>query len=262
MYIFRVFWLLTPTQNLPEIQQQHSLSVQYFLLTKSSIFSRLTLCSPLGPHDLFLLDLSISTDALTSLFVTIVWEKSVRSTCEQEVITRLHEGINRHGQTGWGQLTGRGETWSLYRKTQEKGYIKWQFWIYCVVLMFRCIFLNPYQCLLGNYWFEDCDSHSKWVPQWRRIRRIPKAEQAAVDGLSTPALLAAAALIAEAQTGAGFVDRSQGGLGWALVAETELKTEAVVQILFLTRVGPITEVGGEQNKNVTGLTEIPRDIQK
>lgn len=63
-------------------------------------------------------------------------------------------------------------------------------------------------------------------------------------------MLPAAALIAGAQTGAGFVDRSQGGLGWALVAEMELKTEAVVQVLLLMRVGPITEVGGEQNKNV------------
>lgn len=68
----RAFWLLTPTQNLPEIQQQHSLSVQCFLLTKSSVFSLLTLCCPLWPHDLFLLVLSMSTDALTSLFLTIV----------------------------------------------------------------------------------------------------------------------------------------------------------------------------------------------
>lgn len=70
-------------------------------------------------------------------------------------------------------------------------------------------------------------------------------------------MLAAGALIAEAQTGAGFVDRSQGDLGWGLAAETEVKAQAVVQVLLLTMVGPITEVRRERNKNVTGSTKIP-----
>lgn len=65
MYI-RAFWLQTPTPNLPEIQQQQSLSVQYFLFFRASV-SLSPLCSPLWPHDLFLLVLWMSMDVLTSL---------------------------------------------------------------------------------------------------------------------------------------------------------------------------------------------------
>lgn len=62
----RAFWLQTPTQNLPEIQQQQSFSVQYFLFSKASV-SLFPLCSPLWPHDLFLLVLWMSVVVLTSL---------------------------------------------------------------------------------------------------------------------------------------------------------------------------------------------------
>lgn len=113
---YRMFLLQAPTQNLPEILQQHSFSVQYFPLPHSSVFSLFTLSSPLWPRCLLLLVLWMSRDALTSLSPPTVWRKSVRSTYEQEVITGLGEGISRRGQTGRGPLTGLGEAWSLYRK--------------------------------------------------------------------------------------------------------------------------------------------------
>lgn len=61
-------------------------------------------------------------------------------------------------------------------------------------------------------------------------------------------MLAAGALIAGGQTGPGFVDRSQGDLGWGLAAETEVEAEAASQVLAVKMVGPITEARGEQVK--------------
>lgn len=118
-------WLQTPTQNLPEEEQQCRFSVQNFLLCKSSV-SLFNLCSPQWPCDLFLLVLWTSYDVLTSLSPPNVWWKSVRAACGQEVITGPREGIGRHGQTGRGPLTGWGQTWSLYREKREKSYTKSQ----------------------------------------------------------------------------------------------------------------------------------------
>lgn len=93
-----------PTQNLPEIQQQRSFSIQH-------IFHAVSSCAPLRPH---VVDrpktLRTPGDVLTSLSLPAVGWQPVRCARVQEIIAGATEGISRHGQTGRGPLTGWGET--------------------------------------------------------------------------------------------------------------------------------------------------------
>lgn len=115
------------------------------------------------------------------------------------------------------------------------------------IVSFCCVSLEAYQSLPGKK-IEDCAAHSKLFPQRQHMRRIPKTEQAAADGLLTLALLAAVVLIAVTETGAGCVDRSQRDPGWGLVAETEVQAGAPTQVLAVTMVGLIIEARRERNK--------------
>lgn len=176
---FNRMWQQTPTQNLTEILQQYSFSVQYFLLSLSSVFSLFTLSSLLWPHSLFPLVLWMSRDTMTSLSTPLGRWKSVRSTREQEVVTGLCEGISRHGETGWGPFTGWGETCHC-RVERDRSYTKWQHLnLLCMLWYFS------YQHLPGcNSHFGD--AYSKLVPDWQHTSRTTKrGQRAAFVVLST-----------------------------------------------------------------------------
>lgn len=113
-----VLRLQTPTQNLPEVLQQHSFSVQSFPPSQSPVFSLFIFSSALWPPGFPVLVLWMSRDTLSSLSPSTVSCESV--TCEQEVVTGLHERIRRHGESGRGPLTGWGQTLSHCWKEKEE----------------------------------------------------------------------------------------------------------------------------------------------
>lgn len=151
-YTERTLQARSPTQNLPEIQQQCSFSIQHVFLAASSFFLASAPPRPRAPAPQAL---RVAVTVLISRSRHAAGRQLVRRACVQEVIAGVGEGIRGHGQTGRGPLAGRGDTLCRENRRKASNPPSRSALVCVAVTMETCLPLP------GNRWFEDYELRNR-----------------------------------------------------------------------------------------------------